>query len=258
MRTLEQQFASRLSAFLRRTGLRPTTFGRMALGDPNLVRQIDGGRSLSLKTADRVLAFMAEYNGDSGGALGPAPPPSTPDGRVTDEENEEKQSDDRTTDRTEYQPADPLPAAAGGAGPHGPVAEHDLCAGGARGASPGRSRWVRAPWAGSRLRWTSGSASGSRRAGVSRTVPSTAPQEGGPGGHSHHPSPDRRGAGRGGGAMIGHLRGRDRALGSFGWTERDRTHRGSALGIVHLRREQFHAGDFLLPTPIRIDLPPHR
>ena len=68
MRTLEQQFASRLSAFLRRTGLRPTTFGRMALGDPNLVRQIDGGRSLTLKTADRVLAFMAEYDGDSGGA----------------------------------------------------------------------------------------------------------------------------------------------------------------------------------------------
>ena len=71
MRTLEQQFASRLSAFLRRTGLRPTTFGRMALGDPNLVRQIDGGRSLTLRTADRVLAFMAEYDGDSGGARDP-------------------------------------------------------------------------------------------------------------------------------------------------------------------------------------------
>ena len=71
MRTLEQQFASRLSAFLRRTGLSPTTFGIKALGDPNLVRQIDGGRSLSLRTADRVLAFMAEYDGDSGGARDP-------------------------------------------------------------------------------------------------------------------------------------------------------------------------------------------
>ena len=71
MRTLEQQFASRLSAFLRRTGLSPTTFGIKALGDPNLVRQIDGGRSLSLKTADRVLAFLAEYDADSGGARDP-------------------------------------------------------------------------------------------------------------------------------------------------------------------------------------------
>ncbi len=74
MQTLEQQFGSRLSAFLRRTGLRPTTFGIKALGDPNLVRQIDGGRSLSLRTADRVLAFMAEYDGDSSGARAPPRP----------------------------------------------------------------------------------------------------------------------------------------------------------------------------------------
>ena len=174
METLEQQFNSRVRAFLGRTGLSPTPFGMKALGDPNLMRQIDGGRSLSLRTADRVLASMADYDLDSGGPR--TPPrghrrrkPSSPG-----EENEEEQGDDRTTDRTENEPADPLPAAAGGAGPHGPVAEHDLGAAGRGGASPGRSRWARAPWAGSRRRWTSGSASGSWRAGT-RRVPPTDP-----------------------------------------------------------------------------------
>ena len=71
METLEQQFNSRVSAFLGRTGLSPTTFGMKALGDPNLMRQIDGGRSLSLRTTDRVLAFMADYDLDSGGPRTP-------------------------------------------------------------------------------------------------------------------------------------------------------------------------------------------
>ena len=74
METLEQLFRSRVSAFLGRTGLRPTTFGMKALGDPNLLRQIDRGRSLSLRTADRILAFMADYDGDSGGARAPPRP----------------------------------------------------------------------------------------------------------------------------------------------------------------------------------------
>ena len=44
----------------------------------------------------------------------------------------------------------------------------------AEGRFPGRSRWARAPWAGSRRRWTSGSANGSRKAGT-RRVPPTDP-----------------------------------------------------------------------------------
>ena len=71
METLEQQFNSRVRVFLGRTGLRPTTFGMKALGDPNLMHQIDGGRSLSLRTADRVLAFVADYDLDSGGPRTP-------------------------------------------------------------------------------------------------------------------------------------------------------------------------------------------
>ena len=68
METLERQFNSRVSAFLGRTGLRPTTFGMKALGDQNLMRQIEGGRSMSLRTADRVLAFIDDYDGGSGAA----------------------------------------------------------------------------------------------------------------------------------------------------------------------------------------------
>ena len=71
METLEQQFDSRVRVFLGRTGVSPTTFGMKALGDPNLMRQIDGGRSLSLSTADRVLAFVADYDLDSGGPRTP-------------------------------------------------------------------------------------------------------------------------------------------------------------------------------------------
>ena len=71
METLEQQFNSRVRVFLGRTGVSPTTFGMKALGDPNLMRQIDGGRSLSLRTADRVLPFVADYDLDSGGPRTP-------------------------------------------------------------------------------------------------------------------------------------------------------------------------------------------
>ena len=74
MDTLEQQFKSRVSAFLGRTGLRPTTFGLKALGDAHLVRQLDGGRSPSLRTADRILAFIADYDVDTGGARAPPRP----------------------------------------------------------------------------------------------------------------------------------------------------------------------------------------
>ena len=71
MQTLEEQFNTRLNAFRGSTGLRPTTLGMQALGDPSLLRQIERGRSPSLRTADRILAFMAAYEQDTGGARAP-------------------------------------------------------------------------------------------------------------------------------------------------------------------------------------------
>ena len=44
----------------------------------------------------------------------------------------------------------------------------------AQGASPGRSHWAGAPWAGSRRRWTVGSANGSPRAGSRAPGPESA------------------------------------------------------------------------------------
>ena len=129
METLEQQFSSRLSAFLRRTGLRPTTFGMKALDDPNLVRQ-DRPRTLAVaQDGGPGARIHGRVRPGSVRREGPAPAQAGPQAFVTCEENEEaKQSDDGTTDGTDNESADLHSAAAGGAGPHRPVAEHDLCA----------------------------------------------------------------------------------------------------------------------------------
>ena len=71
MATLEEQFNTRVNAFLEETGMSPTTLGMRAVGDPNLLRQIGRGRSPSLRTADRVLAYIAGFDQDSGGARAP-------------------------------------------------------------------------------------------------------------------------------------------------------------------------------------------
>ena len=78
METLERQFSKRVGAFLDRTELRPTRFGRMALGDPNPMRQIDGGRSLTLRTADWVLAFISGFGREPTGTRDPPRRPRYP------------------------------------------------------------------------------------------------------------------------------------------------------------------------------------
>ena len=102
MATLEEQFNTRVDAFLGRTGLSPTTLGMQALGDPNLLRQIERGRSPSLRTADRILAFIAAYELDSGGARTPAgrrggPRPAT---RARKTQRSGAMTEDRSNERT--------------------------------------------------------------------------------------------------------------------------------------------------------------
>ena len=60
MRTLTEHFHSTVEEFLDRTGFKPTEFGRQSVGDPSLVLNLRRGRSPTLATADRILAFIRE------------------------------------------------------------------------------------------------------------------------------------------------------------------------------------------------------
>ncbi len=62
METLTEFFVSQVDGFLERTGLGPTTLGRQAVGDANLVRELRDGCSPTLATVDQVMAFMETYD----------------------------------------------------------------------------------------------------------------------------------------------------------------------------------------------------
>jgi len=48
-----------IEKFLRRTDMPATKFGRLAIGDPGLVRDLRNGRELRPRTEARVEAFLA-------------------------------------------------------------------------------------------------------------------------------------------------------------------------------------------------------
>ena len=60
MQTFTQQFREEVESFLKRTGTKPTEFGRQAIGDPSLVLNLRRGRSPTLATADRILGYIRE------------------------------------------------------------------------------------------------------------------------------------------------------------------------------------------------------
>src|SRR3954468_728414 len=66
---------SRVIAYCRDTRMAETTFGRRSVNDGKLVSRLRNGRTVSMRTADRVEAFIADY--PVGGAPAPkaAPPP---------------------------------------------------------------------------------------------------------------------------------------------------------------------------------------
>ncbi len=49
---------SEIDLFLERTGTTPTTFGKVAMGDPNFVRNLRAGREPRFSTARRALEFI--------------------------------------------------------------------------------------------------------------------------------------------------------------------------------------------------------
>ena len=58
MKTLTKQIQSRVDASLKRTGLKPSTFGLQAVGYLNPVRQLRPGRSPRLAMACQVPVFI--------------------------------------------------------------------------------------------------------------------------------------------------------------------------------------------------------
>lgn len=53
-----------VEAFLKRTGMPHTRFGREVMKDGALVQHLREGRSLSLKNVNKVLGFMAAYRAE--------------------------------------------------------------------------------------------------------------------------------------------------------------------------------------------------
>ena len=62
MESLTKQFEKRMVAFLRRTQLTPSEFGERAIGDRKFCGDVRRGRSPTLTTVDRILAFMEAYD----------------------------------------------------------------------------------------------------------------------------------------------------------------------------------------------------
>ncbi|TZG25609.1 hypothetical protein [Sphingomonas montanisoli] len=57
----DAQLLASIEAFCAKHSIKPSTFGRLAVGDSGLVINLRAGRSPTLKLAGRVQAFMAGY-----------------------------------------------------------------------------------------------------------------------------------------------------------------------------------------------------
>ncbi len=58
--TFERALWGRVDAFLAETAMPPGVFGKRAVNDSNLLGQMRGKRSLTLRTARKIEAFMRE------------------------------------------------------------------------------------------------------------------------------------------------------------------------------------------------------
>ena len=52
---------AKIEAFLKRTDMKASTFGRRAVDDGKLVPYLREGRSITIRRMDQILAFMAEW-----------------------------------------------------------------------------------------------------------------------------------------------------------------------------------------------------
>ena len=56
---MNNDLLSEIRTFLARTGMGPSYFGDIACGNTELVRRLESGGSVTLRTAEKIRAFMA-------------------------------------------------------------------------------------------------------------------------------------------------------------------------------------------------------
>ena len=59
--TLQSDFSDEVEAFLKAAAMRPSRFGRDALGDPGFVAELRQGRCPNLRTIERARAFIQSW-----------------------------------------------------------------------------------------------------------------------------------------------------------------------------------------------------
>jgi hypothetical protein len=60
MQSSQQELLERIERYLIRHKMAPTTFGVEVMRDRHLVRRLRAGRSITLRTADRIWDYMTE------------------------------------------------------------------------------------------------------------------------------------------------------------------------------------------------------
>ena len=83
---MEKLLLDEIKQFLTRTGMGPSYFGDLACGNTELVRRLESGGSVTLRTAEKIRAFMAARNNHSEPpAISLVPPPAGQLGAGVDE-----------------------------------------------------------------------------------------------------------------------------------------------------------------------------
>ncbi len=67
MSTIQQTLLREIRTFCAETGMAETTFGQKAVHAWSLVQRLEDGRSIELKTVDRIRAFIAARKAPRGG-----------------------------------------------------------------------------------------------------------------------------------------------------------------------------------------------
>jgi hypothetical protein len=65
MRKISEQFLTRVETFLSTSGIKVSEFGRHTVGDPSFVANLRRGRSPTLATVDKVLAYIDRLEAES-------------------------------------------------------------------------------------------------------------------------------------------------------------------------------------------------